>query len=473
MKDTKKTIMGGRRIAALSICTGCLLSGTTAMAAISYSYEDDNKTLVATVTGEDSTITTSSEIFENGFTNFVKRGDKDLYVQAGAGNSYTGDIRLDAGNLIFWDNAMGIDKTPGTITIDMGNFVLYGGTVAKDIACALDTGDRWGGRSVQVWEGRSANLTGKITVGNRRLYFYAFKSGNRRASLNIRGGIEDLADATGFAYFCAYGGSTFTISETPLNLKREIYFYKASWALDEVDGFIGHYVFSVAGNRMLGLGYDGPEETLIDRAEVKTTVDWAFDNASMSVSLGHDSVWDLCGTSQRIGTMKWRHRTGNMSVVTNSLATPATLHMGKFASYWFGDAAAPHILFGGNLSVVFEGDFITKVAYPMTASGDLTINGDGPNQSSTLAFQENGSWANATNVTVKGAGKITIANSNAFGSKANVNLAANSSLEIASGLTVKVKTLTVGGVQKPAGNYTFGSGTLSVSRPRGFMLSVQ
>ena len=463
------------RLSALFVCTWCLLLGTTAMAAISYSYENDNKTLVATVTGENSSITTSQEdgaIFESGVTNFVKRGDKDLYFWAGAGNSYTGDIRLEAGGLIFWGNAIGIDKTPGTITIDMGYLVLYGGTVAKDVACALDSGERWDGRSIQVWEGRTADITGKITVGNRRLRIYAYK-GTHAANLSIRGGIEDLADATGFTYFGAFGGSTITIAGKPLNLKREVYFPTPDWTLTQVDGFIGHYVFAVAGNRMMGLGYDGPEETLVDRAEVKTTVDWAFDNASMSVCLGHDSVWDLCGTSQRIGTMKWRHRTGNMSVVTNSLAAPATLHMGKFGSYWHGDNVAPRILFGGNLSVVFEGDFTTKVDYAMTAVGDLTINGDGANQSSTLAFQTNGSWANATNVTVKGAGKITIANSDALGSNANVNLASSSSLEIASGVTVNVRTLTVGGVQRPAGNYTFGSGTLHVSRPLGFMMSVQ
>jgi hypothetical protein len=46
-----------------------------------------------------------------------------------------------------------------------------------------------------------------------------------------------------------------------------------------------------------------------------------------------------------------------------------------------------------------------------------------------------------------------------------VNLAANSSLEIASGVTVQVRTLTVGGVQKPNGDYTFGSGTLRVFKP--------
>ena len=111
----------------------------------------------------------------------------------------------------------------------------------------------------------------------------------------------------------------------------------------------------------------------------------------------------------------------------------------------------------------------------MTAKGNLTIkgNGTGGANSAILNFMENGSWANATNVVVEGVGKIKIANPNALGKKANVNLASNSSLEIASGLTVCVKTLTIGGVKRPAGNYTFGSGTLSVSHPRGFMLSIK
>ena len=103
----------------------------------------------------------------------------------------------------------------------------------------------------------------------------------------------------------------------------------------------------------------------------------------------------------------------------------------------------------------------------MTAKGNLTVRGG----TSTLHFLENGSWANATNVTVTGSGKITIANANALGKRANVNLAANSSLEIASGVTNTVRTLTVGGVSQPYGYYTFGSGTLHVSQPIGTQIS--
>ena len=70
-------------------------------------------------------------------------------------------------------------------------------------------------------------------------------------------------------------------------------------------------------------------------------------------------------------------------------------------------------------------------------------------------------------------GKIAIANPNALGRRANVDLYSNSSLEIASGVTVNVRTLTVGGVQQPRGDYTFGSGTLRVSHPCGFQMCVR
>ena len=117
----------------------------------------------------------------------------------------------------------------------------------------------------------------------------------------------------------------------------------------------------------------------------------------------------------------------------------------------------------------------TKINHQMTATGDLVIlgNGGGGANSAILNFTENGSWATAANVMVQGVGKIKIANPNALGRKANVYLASNSSLEISSGVTVNVRTLTINGVQQPRGDYTFGSGTLHVSHPCGFQMSVK
>ena len=128
--------------------------------------------------------------------------------------------------------------------------------------------------------------------------------------------------------------------------------------------------------------------------------------------------------------------------------------------------ATPAAVFGGNLSVDFSGNKITTIDCANTARGVITVN------AGTLVFTENGSWANATNVTVKGSAKVTIANAEALGRKTEVNLAENSSLEIAAGLTVNVRTLTIGGVQMSCGDHAFGGGMLHVSRPCGFIFSI-
>ena len=71
-----KAIGMGRKLASLSVCMGSLLCGTSAMATVAYTYENDDKTLVATVTDADAALTTSAEeqaMFTASPTNFVKR----------------------------------------------------------------------------------------------------------------------------------------------------------------------------------------------------------------------------------------------------------------------------------------------------------------------------------------------------------------------------------------------------------------
>ena len=60
-KNERTTRNEGRKFAAFSICAGCLLCGTSALATVSYTYENDDKTLVATVTDADVALTTSAE----------------------------------------------------------------------------------------------------------------------------------------------------------------------------------------------------------------------------------------------------------------------------------------------------------------------------------------------------------------------------------------------------------------------------
>ena len=458
---------------------GSLMMCVSAMATVTYTYENDNKTLVATVTDAATALTNYAEDqnrFTAGLTNFVKRGDQSLNVWEAVANSFTGDIRIEEGTFLFYANSLGINRAQGKIQIHKGALVQGGNkaiTIAKDIEYCLGVTDNdWGGRTLEVWSGHTATVSGKVTIGNRNAYVLVYGNG----SLTFTGGIEDpSAIDHGYLYVGAYSGSTVTFAEKPLNLKHMFYFHTPNYVANapntyrDATGYVGHYIFSVPSNTISSLGYDnGSTNARLRFYDVKTTVDWAFDKSNMTVWWGNDARWDLCGTEQRVGQFDVKVNTGNPSVVTNSSVTPATLYMGQIYKYG-DDANPPNIRFGGNMSVVFEGNIhTTRINYPMTATGALTLSDQG-----TLAFLENGSWANATNVTVSGTGKITIANPNALGRRANVNLKSNSSLEIASGVTVNVKTLTVGGVLQHRGDYTFGSGTLRVSHPRGLILSVQ
>ena len=474
-KNERATRNEGRKFAAFSICAGCLLCGTSALATVAYTYENDDKTLVATVTDADTALTTSDADqawFTTGLTNFVKRGAKALNVWGNVANSFTGDIRIEDNYLSFYANALGINRAQGKIQIHNGALVHIGNnkhlTIARDIEYGC--GGAWGGRSIQVWSGHTATISGKIMIGDRNAYVYVYEGG----TLDFTGGIEDTPGYDpGYFYIGAYSGSIVTFAEKPVKLARMFYFNTPGYVANDPNkyrdatGYIGHYIFSVPSNTVSALGYANDSTNARLRFyDVKTTVDWAFDKSNMTVWWGNDARWDLCGTEQRVGQFDVKFDTGNASIVTNTSVTPATLHMGMIYDL---SSSRPNIRFGGNLSVDFEGNiYDTYINYEMTAKGNLTVQGG----TSTLHFLENGSWANATNVTVKGTGKITIANPNALGRKANVNLASNSSLEIASGVTNTVRTLTVGGVQQPYGYYTFGSGTLHVS-PNGFQMRVR
>ena len=460
---------------AAAVLAGGVAASPSLLAESIYTYENDNKTLVATVTSAGETISQAAinVLDSNTVTNFVKRGDKSLTVNSGGGSAFTGDVRIEDGSIVAGGlNPLG---TSGTITVcSAKTLTLSGATIAKDVVLPSASRDR--NTTITVWAGNS-QLNGKLLVektSDGRNYCVDFVA-YANARMAFAGGLEDedTSFSGGYIFFTPVQGGTFVFQNRPVNILRAFYIKPntTNYSVPS-DGIAGRFVFDVSGNRMAGFGGDGTTEGYgLNWCELKTTADWAFDS-TMKVYMGHDSVWDLCGTSQRIGQLDVKRSTGNISVITNSLATPATLHMRMMYNSTNG-SNPPDIRFGGDLSVVFEGNiWDTMVGQAMTATGDLIVEGNG-GSTANLHFKENGSWANATNIMVKGNGKITIANPDAFGKQANVDLASNSSLEIASGVKVCVRTLTVGGMQKPGGDYRFGDGILSVTSPSGFVLSIR
>lgn len=451
---------GSRAAFGIAAFAGCLMMCAPVMATVAYTYENDNKTYVATVTSAETSISQEAinVLDSNAITNFVVRGTARLVVDKSS--TFTGDVHALAPLRLSAANSLGVG--PGKIYVTTNKLTTSGGTIDKEVY--FDTLGLWGEQSgIGMWGGYgTATFKKKVTFSGGGFHIYPYVN----ARLVFEGGFE----GPGCVTFREARGGTIVFTNTPIRLTHN-YPCNTAAGVGEPDasGFSRHYIFAVAGNSLKRFAHpDYPFHI----GELKTTVDWAFDNSSMYMHFGHDSRWDLCGTEQRVGQIDAQVPTGNPSVITNSSAKTATLYVGK--PYGPGDTPA-NIRFCGNLSVAFDKNiWTTTIDYPMTATGDLTVlgNGGGGATSAILQFTENGSWANSTNVTVKGVGKIKIANPNALGRRANVNLASNSSLEIASGVTVNVKTLTVGGVLQHRGDYTFGSGTLRVSHPCGFILSV-
>ena len=125
-----------------------------------------------------------------------------------------------------------------------------------------------------------------------------------------------------------------------------------------------------------------------------------------------------------------------------------------------------NVVFAGQLSVEFSGAKTTTIANEMTSSGSVVIN------EGVLNFDTNGSWRQAESVAAKGDAKIVLSASHNLGRKTNVELASESSLEIATGAAVRVAELTVGGVKCANGRYRFGDGELLVG-PQGFKMIVR
>jgi hypothetical protein len=298
-------------------------------------------------------------------------------------------------------------------------------------------------------------LAGLLTFGNRNLDVNVYQN----SELEFKGGIEDkdYGDA-GYLYFNQSTGSKITVSEKPVKVRKALYFKPFNQT--DAEGFSGRLVLAVAGNTMSTFGYATYSEYYrMERIKLETTVDGALDNTSMKMFLGGNSLWDLCGTEQRIGHLDAKRKEGECSRITSS-AQGAMLHLNQTAD------STPEVVFDGLLSVDFSGAKTTTIAHAMAATGDVTVNGG------VLQFADGGSWRNAATVTANGSAKIRLSSSRDLGGKSVLSLASESSLEIAGGAAVRVAELTVGGVKRANGRYRFGDGELVVG-PQGFKLIVR
>ena len=370
-----------------------------------------------------------------------KKGSGGLVLSADS--NFAGDLYLDEGGIRL-ERGMTFGNGAGKVVVGpQKDFTLHHATLDKDIFYNnSDSG--WNDHKLSIWEGASA-INGKLAFGNRNLDIFFWKG----SDLVIKGGIED-ADHDNAGYFrLRAGAGSITIEGKPIKVKNGIAVRPEGF---DSKGSAGTITIATTGNEISRIGRDNGTENLRPNCcTLRTTVDWAFDNAGMIMMLGYDSVWDLCGTVQRVGHLDTKVVAGHTpTVVTNSSEKTAKLYVTQTAD------TTPWIDFAGKLSVDFSGTKTTTINCAMTATGDLTVN------AGKLTFVDGGSWRGAENIEVNGAAKISIGHSGVFHRTASMSLASETSLEIASGVSMRVVSLNVGGVQMPVGDYVFGGGTLSV-----------
>ena len=136
--------------------------------------------------------------------------------------------------------------------------------------------------------------------------------------------------------------------------------------------------------------------------------------------------------------------------------------------------------------------FTGAAGFEMAGTGAVFFNSEMESTASLsvsrgrLGFTENGSWRNATNVTVSGTGRLVVAKAKTFSSDAAMAIADSGVVEIPSGVVLRVASLTVDGAPVPKGSYgssespadkTYaghfaGAGSLAVGKA-GFMIIVE
>ena len=415
-------------------------------AAADYTYENNGQTFVATVSGGETQFADAAyEVLNsNGISDFVVRGNSLLAFPKSC--SYRGNVRLEQSVLLKCADALGVG--PGTVTVAKGKYVvLQGAGISKNLAYDADAG--WSQENgFRCYEGAST-VNGSVTMPkDSNFTFYPY----RKSSVRLTGGI-----AADYLWFRDAAGGSVEFSGSPLVLLHNV----TVWGAQPTDsGYYFRLVFSVPCNQMTALGVASETKRRFSYSRLETNVDWAFDNPQQAMNFGPGSLWDLCGTEQRVGhldvvSLDWRTvQPGPFSVITNSADDKAVLHVTQTAD------ATPEVIFGGRLDVVFSGGKTTTINNAMTADGELSVGGG------TLVFAPGGSWA-AEKVVVADGATVRLSGGAAFPQSAEIALSGTGALAIDKGegttvVTQTVRYLSLDGVRQSPGCYAMGDGVLKV-----------
>lgn len=174
--------------------------------------------------------------------------------------------------------------------------------------------------------------------------------------------------------------------------------------------------------------------------------------ASFGRSWTQAGVIDLNGFNQQLKYLTYSSGTTASTNMAVRSTTPATLTLQgdsgtrPFIGYFSGKASLRYKNTG---ALIFSG-----LTASSTTAGDLII------EAGSVVFTNGAAWTGSTNITVSagtlavfGGTNATFGGSNPLVNKTRLNLAASSTVYLASGLSEYVRSLTIGGTKQPIGTY--------------------
>ena len=293
------------------------------------------------------------------------------------------------------------------------NVYFDGVTVSAPVVCNETHGNRYG----------SFNFAANVTnVFNGSFTFSGTPRPSIRGTTIFAGG---LSHTSGYRLIPAYGYTgTFIVTNVPAKITVGLQCdASCTWKLYAASNDFG----TVGAQLNSGSMFCG--------------VDWALDNAAMPLIFGYNAFLDMNGHDQRIGSLRFAGTATTSGSIRSSTGL-ATLY---FTQSSVATNSATRIY--GEISLVKAGASEFAVNRAVEATGALDVS------EGLFAFTPAGSWANATNVMVRGTGSLSLASSAAFNRKVRVSIADSGKIVLADGVEQRVGSLYINGVRKFGGTW--------------------
>ena len=352
---------------------------------------------------------------------------------------------------LYTDNALGGSNT--TAYMKEKRLFHFVGTHTHDGGFSCDSAQSSQDQnSFFALEQGTTTFRGKVEGTALNQMYWSFSDG---ASAVFAGGYRYTGNNASATFAPLYAG-VFTVTGTPMNVTR---------------AYVG---YGVDDPQTLNLNVASNKTTrglhLVAGATLNTTVANALyvqEDVPGGVTLNAGTTWNL-SADQGVNLL---NGVGTTATITSANGSALTLSDNAFNTVKSGETPNAYksgivsltgtrvltnnVVFAGNVSFTKTGVLEHNLRGVSTSTGTLTVTGG------RLAFLDDGSWNNVSNVVVAGSGTLVVPDRNRLGVKTaeiSIDTTNGASIEIPSGQSVSCRNLIVDGQKLPQGTRYVGPG---------------